>query len=43
MKKIILKTNEDYFNFLEKYKEQIEIIKLEFTKTMQIRLFYDIM
>lgn len=42
MKKLILKTNEDYFNFLEKYKEQIEIIKLEFTKTMQIRLFYDI-
>lgn len=43
MKKIILKNNKEYFDFLNKYKGQIEIFKLEFTKTMQIRLFYDIM
>ena len=43
MKKIILKTNEDYFKFLDMYKEQIKIYSLTFTKTRLIRLFYDIM
>ena len=43
MKRIILKTNEDYFKFLEKYKNQLKIYSLSFTKTRLIRLFYDIM
>lgn len=43
MKRIRLRTNEEYFNFLNKYKNQIEIYSVSFTKTMQIRVFYDIM
>lgn len=43
MKKIICKTNESYFNFINKYKEQINVYMINFTKTMQIRVFYDIM
>lgn len=43
MKKIILKKNEDYFNFINNYKEQIIVYMVNFTKTMQIRVFYDIM
>lgn len=43
MKKIIFKTNEEYFKFIEKYKGQINVYLVNFTKTMKIRLFYDIM
>ena len=43
MKKVILKTNKEYFDFINKYKRQIEIYQINFTKTMQIRVFYDIM
>lgn len=43
MKKIIFKNNKDYFDFYNKHKEQITVYSLSFTKTMQIRLFYDIM
>lgn len=43
MKRIIFKTNKEYFDFFNKYKNQIEIYSLNFTKTMKIRLFYDIM
>lgn len=43
MKKIIFKTNEAYLDFINKYKEQIEVYYISFTKTRQIRLFYDIM
>lgn len=43
MKKKIFKTNKDYFDFINKYKAQIEVYRVDFTKTMQIRLFYDIM
>lgn len=43
MKKIIFNSNIDYLKFYNKYKEQIEIYSLSFTKTMKIRLFYDIM
>lgn len=42
MKKIILKNNESYFKFLNKYKNQINVYMVNFTKTMQIRVFYDI-
>ena len=43
MRKIIFKTNNDYFTFFNKYKERLIIYEINFTKTMQIRLFYDIM
>jgi hypothetical protein len=43
MRKKIFKTNKEYLDFFAKYKEQIKIYQLNFTKTMQIRLFYDIM
>ena len=43
MKKVILKTNREYFDFINKYKNQINIYMVNFTKTMQIRVFYDIM
>lgn len=43
MKRIIFKTNNDYLEFINKYKEQIEVYSLSFTKKRQIRLFYDIM
>lgn len=43
MKKIICKTNKSYFDFINKYKGQVEIYMVNFTKTMQIRVFYDIM
>lgn len=43
MKKKIFKTNKEYLEFFTKYKEQLIIYQLNFTKTMQIRLFYDIM
>lgn len=43
MKKVILKTNSEYFDFINKYKNQIEIYEVNFTKTMRIRVFYDIM
>lgn len=43
MKKVILKTNREYFDFINKYKNQIEIYEVNFTKTMRIRVFYDIM
>ena len=42
MKKIILKTNEDYFDLLNKYKEQIIIYEVTFTKSKKIRVIYDI-
>lgn len=42
MKKIICKTNKSYFDFINKYKEQINVYMINFTKTMQIRVFYDI-
>ena len=43
MKKIIFKTNNDYLYFYNKYKDNIIVYSLDFTKKMQIRLFYDIM
>ena len=43
MKKIIFNTNEEYLKFYNLYKEQIKVYSLNFTKTMKIRLFYDIM
>lgn len=43
MKKVTLKTNKEYFDFINKYKNQINIYMVNFTKTMQIRVFYDIM
>lgn len=43
MKKIIFKTNDDYFKFFNKFKDNIIVYSLDFTKKMQIRLFYDIM
>ena len=43
MKKIIFNKNEDYFKFYNRHKEQITIYYINFTKTMKIRLFYDIM
>lgn len=42
MKKVILKSNQDYFELLNKYKEQIIIYEVSFTKTMKIRVIYDI-
>lgn len=43
MRKIIFNTNEDYFKFFNRYKDKLTIYALNFTKTMKIRLFYDIM
>lgn len=43
MRKIIFKTNKDYLEFYNKYKDKLTIYSLSFTKTMKIRLFYDIM
>ena len=43
MKKKYFRTNEKYFEFINKYKESIEIYELTFTKTRLIRLSYDIM
>lgn len=43
MKRIILKTNNDYFEFFNKYKDQINIYMINFTKAGKIRVFYDIM
>ena len=43
MRKIIFNTNTDYFTFYNKYKDMIKIYSINFTKTMKIRLFYDIM
>ena len=43
MKKILFKENKDYFDFFNKYREQITIYKLDFTKKWKIRVFYDIM
>lgn len=43
MKKILLKDNKDYFNFINKYKDQINVYAVNFTKTWKIRVFYDIM
>lgn len=43
MRKIIFKTNKDYLEFYNKYKDKLSIYSLSFTKTMKIRLFYDIM
>ena len=43
MKKIIFKENVDYFKFYNRYKDKLIVYGLNFTKTMQIRLFYDIM
>lgn len=43
MKKIYFKSNEDYFKFYNTHKEQIIVYSLNYTKTMKIRLFYDIM
>lgn len=43
MRRKYFKTNRDYFNFINKYKETLEIYELTFTKTRLIRLSYDIM
>lgn len=43
MRKIIFNTNSEYLDFIRKHKDQIKIYSLSFTKTMKIRLFYDIM
>lgn len=43
MKKIIFNKFTEYLEFYNKHKEQITIYSLSFTKTMKIRLFYDIM
>lgn len=43
MRKIYFKTNEDYFRFYNKHKEHLKIYSLDYTKTMKIHLFYDIM
>lgn len=43
IKKILIKTNDEYFDFIRRYKEQIHIYEVSFTKTGKIRLFYDIM
>ena len=43
MKRKYFRTNKDYFNFINKYKETLEIYELIFTKTRLIRLTYDIM
>ena len=43
MKKLLLKTNKEYFDFINKYKDQINIYEVSFTKKMKIRVFYDIM
>ena len=43
MRKIIFNNNEEYFKFYNRYKEKLEVYYLNFTKTMKIRLFYDIM
>lgn len=42
MKRILFKTNKDYFDFINKFKEQINVYEVSFTKKMKIRLFYDI-
>lgn len=42
MKKIIFKSNDDYFKFYNQFKDNIQIFQLKFTKTMKIQLFYDI-
>lgn len=43
MKRKYFRSNKDYFEFINKYKETIEIHELTFTKTRLIRLSYDIM
>lgn len=43
MKRKYFRSNKDYFEFINKYKEHIEIYELTFTKTRLIRLSYDIM
>ena len=43
MKKITFKTNEEYFKFYNQFKDNIKIYEVKLTKTMKIRLFYDIM
>lgn len=43
MRKITFKTNDDYLYFYNKYKDKIIVYSLDFTKKMQIRLFYDIL
>lgn len=43
MRRKYFKTNRDYFNFINKYKETINIYELTYTKTRLIRLSYDIM
>lgn len=42
MKKKTFKTNKEYFTFINKNKARIIVYKVDFTKTMQIHLFYDI-
>ena len=42
MKKLILKTNEEYFNFINRYREQLTVYEVYYTKTGKIRIFYDI-
>ena len=43
MKKLIFKNNNKYLEFINRYREQITVYKLDFTKVGNIRLFYDIM
>lgn len=43
MKKLIFKSNSKYLEFINKYREQIIVYELNFTKIGNIRLFYDIM
>lgn len=43
MKRKYFRSNNDYFEFINKYKNNIEIYELRFTKTRLIRLSYDIM
>lgn len=36
------RTNDAYFDFIKRYKNSINIIKITFTRTRQIRITYDI-
>ena len=43
MRRKYFRFNNEYFEFINKYKNEIEIYELTFTKTRLIRLSYDIM
>lgn len=42
MRRLLFKTNKEYFDFINNYKEQIRVYEVYYTKTGKIRLFYDI-